>query len=69
MASRMVPEVAHRDALAQQVLQDALDAGDRDLSGRDVVDEGGLRLGQVFDQLLHRAEGQQSRPCSPSPAR
>ena len=58
-------EVADRDALGEQELQHALDAGDRDLARHDVLDQFGMFLRQFLQQLLHLAVGQQLATCWP----
>ena len=54
-------EVADRDALGQQDLQHALDAGDCDQRRHQVLEQFGLFLRQLLEQLLHLAIGQQLR--------
>ena len=46
-------EIADRDALGEQELQHALDAGRRDLARHDLLDEIGMILGQFLQELLH----------------
>ena len=52
-------QVADRDALVEQLLQHALDAGDGDLARHQVLDQLLLLLGQVLQELLHLGVGQQ----------
>ena len=52
-------QVADRDALGEQQLQHALDAGDGDLRRHDVLDQFALLLRQLLQQLLHLAVRQQ----------
>ena len=46
-------EVADRDALGEQELQHALDAGGRDAGRHDLLDQLAVLLGQFLQQLLH----------------
>ena len=46
-------EIADRDALVQEQLQHALDAGGRDVGRHDLLDEFAVLLGQLLQELLH----------------
>ena len=58
-------EVADRDALGEQELQHALDAGRRDLRRHDLLDEVGVLLRQLLEELLHLDMGEQLGACAP----
>ncbi len=59
MPSRMVDRSRIEMRSAEQQLQHALDARDGDLRRHDVLDQFGLLLRQILQQLLHLAIGQQ----------
>src|SRR5947207_2896490 len=59
--SRMVERSRIEMRSASRKLQDPLDAGNSDLSRHDDLDQFALLLGQVLQQLLYLAVGQQVR--------
>ena len=52
-------EVADRDALAQQRLQHALDLAEREHVGHDLLDDGGVGLLELVEQLARLLAGEQ----------